>query len=315
MNAAHSVLVLTSLTTVVALGIFLLQGNLSLHHASTASSLLTVTIFPTHVLESWRVRSPGLFVSQQARIWMYVAISFWITLQMPCLGTEHQCNLCTRTFVVGIVSHITVPLNRSIRLAQAIITIFLTLRSYFWFYGPIHTLQSVPAMFSRTRRQTWIAYIDKTHESLTYWRIQEMKQATMRLRTKIARSTIRSISYFWLWYDDDTTVRAGIEGKQWRKLQVSFRSENRLLRVWADAKVAIRIPRCQRAGISFIITAILIYNIERGLDFNFTASKDDWGYGQTFALVATTPSVATVITVLLRIGKKPETKTKRVYTL
>lgn len=294
---------LTSLATVVTLGVFLLQGNLSLHHASTASALLTVTLLPTHILESWRVRSPEMFVAQKVRFWTNTVIYLWITLQMPCVGTNHDCNLCTRTYTVGFAGHIAAPFNRSTRLATSIITSFLSLRSDLWFYGIVNTLQSVPAMFSRVRRRRWIAYGDQTLETLTSWRMQDIRLGKERVRARNPNGKLWSATYIWLWYDDHTTV--AMKRAEWRRVQVSLGRETWLSRVLADIKVAIRVPRCQRATISLALAAILIYDIEKQVNMNLTASRDDWGYGQTFALVATIPSVAAAITMLLRLGKKP----------
>lgn len=154
--------------------------QLSLHHATLAISLLNITMLPTHVLESWRVRSPGIFLAQQLRLIMYFGIWLWIVFQMPCLGSESQCNLCTRTSFLGFRGHITRSLNRSWILALVLVAGYFALRTHVWFYGPAHAWGSVPALISTRRKQAWTAYIDTTQESIQNYRVAD----TQRIRAR-----------------------------------------------------------------------------------------------------------------------------------
>jgi hypothetical protein len=300
-SSTYRALILTSLATVLTLGIFSLRTELSLHHSVVASSLLTITIVPAHILESWRVRSPGLFVAQQIRLAIYCAYGWWLVLQMPCMGAEPQCNLCTRTSFFGYASRVTTDKSRSIRLAIILVTSYFWLRSVVWFYGLRHFFEAFPALFSETRKQAWNSYIDRTHDELMKWRVQSLSRARQK------NPPMRSMILFRLWYDDDATAREGIEQRRWQQTQ--FRDLGQISwigRVWGDAMLAIRVPRCQRAIAVLLLTALLIFNTEQTVKLNLTAAGNKWGYGQIFALVATVPSVADTIKLLLRLGKKRE---------
>ncbi|KAM0242196.1 hypothetical protein ACHAP5_007282 [Fusarium lateritium] len=219
---------------------------------------------------------------------------------MPCMGAEPQCNLCTRTSMLGHVGHVTTATNRSLRLAIILITSYFWLRSVFWFYGLRHFLEAFPALFSETRKQAWNAYIDRTHDDLTRWRVRHLS----RVRHG---NLLRSLTLFWLWYDDDATARRGIEQRRWGQNQFKdLQQDNWIRRVWDDAILAIRVPRCQRAIAVLLLTALLILGTEQTVKLNLTAAGNKWGYGQIFALVATVPSVADTVKLLLRLGRRRE---------
>jgi hypothetical protein len=300
-SSTYHALILTSLATVLTLGIFSLRTELSLHHSVVASSLLTITIVPAHILESWRVRSPGIFVAQQIRLAIYCAYGWWLVLQMPCMGAEPQCNLCTRTSLFGHVGRVTTDINRSFRLAIILVTSYFWLRSVVWFYGLRHFFEAFPALFSETRKQAWNSYIDRTHDELTTWRVQYLSRARQK------NPSVKSIIPFWLWYDDDATARRGIEQRRWRQNQFrDLRQTSWIRRVWGDAKLASCVPRCQRAIAVLLLTGFLILGTEQTVKLNLTAAGNKWGYGQIFALVATVPSVADTTKLLLRLGRKRE---------
>ncbi|CAF3475686.1 unnamed protein product [Fusarium graminearum] len=299
-SASYHALVLTSLATIITLGIFSIQTKLSLHHSVVASSLLTITILPTHILESWRVRSPGIFVAQQVRLAIYCAYAWWLILEMPCMGAEPQCNLCTRSSLFGHASRVATHGNRSLRLGVVLFTSYLWLRQVVWSYGPRHYFESVPATLSETRKQAWNSYIDENRDSLTTWRLRRL--ARERKYDQFSRFLIPG----WLWYDDVTTARRGIEQRRWKRfLPLDKQKVNWFVRVWEDATVAIRVPRCQRAIVALLLSVLLISDTEHTVKLNLSADRDQWGYGQILALVATIPSVADVTRLLLRLGKRP----------
>jgi hypothetical protein len=300
-SATYGSLILTSLATIITIAIFSSRTQLSLHHATVAISLLTITILPTHVLESWRVRSPGIFLAQQLRLVIYFGIRLWIAFQMPCLGSDPQCNLCTRTIFLGFHGHITTPLNRSWILITVFVTGYFALRTHIWFYGLSHALSSVPALISTTQKQAWIAYIDATQKSIQTHRLAD----TRRIRARNPRA-YPVINLFFMWYDDETTAQAGIKARSWKQAPTNAKTSSWATRVYHDAFLAILVPRCQRAIISLFLACILIFDTEKSVALNLTASRNEWGYGQIFALVATVPSVAAVVPLLLRVGRTPE---------
>jgi uncharacterized integral membrane protein len=143
--------------------------------------------------------------------------------------------------------------------------------------------------------KAWIAYIDTTQESIQNYRLAD----TQRIRARNPRA-IPAINWFFMWYDDETTARAGI------KTPTNAKTSSWATRVYHDALLAIRVPRCQRAIISLLLACILVIDTEKTVALNLTASRNQWGYGQIFALVATIPSVGAVVTLLVRIGRMPE---------
>ncbi|KAM6476495.1 hypothetical protein HDV62DRAFT_375271 [Trichoderma sp. SZMC 28011] len=290
----------------MTMSISLIKGNLSLSHSEAASSLLAITIFPTQIMQSQRIRSPGLFVAQQGQLWVQRIAYLWINLHMPCLGTVHECNLCTRSSTFGHSVHTITPLRRSFRLAVLVCLSLVTLRSYFWSYGPLHTLQPLPAMFSNTQRQKWISFIDETQESFDHFRAQLLRQQKAREKAKNPSARWWSIIYVWIWLNDTTTIKSKVERISETKPLCDSGNTKWPSRVWSDTKIALRVPRCQRAFLILIYTAVGIWDMEKTTTLNFTMSRNAWGYGQTFALIATIPSVSAVITLLLRMGRKPD---------
>lgn len=313
-KVAYGTLILTSLITVMTMSISLLRGTLSLSYSEAASTLLSITIFPMQILESQRIRSPGLFVAQQGQLWVQRITYLWINIHMPCLGIDHECNLCTRSSFLGHSGHTISPFRRSFRLAILISFSFRTLRSYLWLYGPLHTLQSVPVMFSQAQRKKWISYIDQTHESLTHSRLQRLRQQKASAKAKNPNARLWSIIYIRLWVNDQTTIQSTAKQLADRKPPCDFGNRNWLSRVWAGTKIAVRVPRCQKAFLILIYTAFSIWDMENTTTLNFTVSRNDWGYGQTFALIATIPSVTAIITILLRMGRKPDESRKLAST-
>jgi uncharacterized integral membrane protein len=106
-----------------------------------------------------------------------------------------------------------------------------------------------------------------------------------------------------MWYDDETTARAGIKDRRWRQAPTNAKTSSWAMRVYRDARLAILVPRCQRAMISLVLASVLIIDIERTVALNLTASSNKWGYGQIFAMVATIPCVGAVMALMARVGR------------
>lgn len=230
---------------------------------------------------------------------------------MPCFGSDPQCNMCTRFSSVGFVGHIVNPLNRAWILTILLVLAYLVARSHLWFYGPVHALSALPALFSVTQKKLWNAYIDETMQSLTLFRTTERRKFKIRYKTNyLGREAGPTWSWWdlWIWYDDEATVRQGIMQRDWKsapQYKENAKPPSWLSRVYKDACLAARVPRCQRAMLSMLFTCVLISDTEKTVAMNLTASRNGWGYGQIFALVATIPSVAAVGSVILRIGHQP----------
>lgn len=297
-GSTYSTLVITSLAMVITIATYLWQGGLSLHHATIASRLLTVTLLPMHIVESWRVDSPGLFVAQQVRLIMYLAVGFFLVTHMPCLGSDPRCNLCARSSTFGVVRHIVTPVNRSFHLIQLLCVVFMWFRQHAWVYGPLHLLESLKTPFSETSHQAWVWYNNEIRRSLTEWQLTNLR---------IVRSKNQwSMTPMWLWYGDDQTAREGIKQRKWRNSPVGAGQSTSLSRVYNNARLALRIPRCQRMIIALSIAGVMIADCERTVRMGLTASGNEWGYGQIFAIVATLPAVTEVAKLLPRLGRKPK---------
>lgn len=299
-SSTYSTLVITSLAIVITIAIFLWQGALSLHHATVASALLTITLAPMYVMESWRVDSPGLFMAQQVRLIMYVAVKLYLTIHMPCLGNHPQCNLCARSSTFFVDGNIVTPLNRSYQLIMMLCVVYFWFKQNLWTYGPFHLLQSLRTPFSDTSHQAWLSYNYETRRSLTEWRHTDLRI----IRSRNPR--MWSFTKILLWMDDDQTIRQGIKQRRWWTSPSSGKQNTWFGRVCDDAKLVMGIPRFQRMIAALCIAGVLIADCERTVRMNLTESGNEWGYGQIFALVATLPAVMEVTKLLLRLGRKPK---------
>ena len=166
------------------------------------------------------------------------------------------------------------------------------MQSNTWTYGPGHYFRTLPAMVSRAQRKAWASYMDETHESLKIWRERNVK----------TRKLPSFISAMWLWYDDETTVASGIKQHRWKQVTSSNSKVSRVQSSFIDAKLALRVPRCQRALLALAIAVTWIYDNEKTIKINLTQSANDWGFGQIASMVLSVPAAASLVQLLLRIG-------------
>lgn len=257
------------------------------------TSLLSLDIFPLHFIESWRVQSPGLFVAQQVRLFVYLALEFWLLLKTPCLGSQPQCNLCKRIYFL-VDDHAINRRRRAWLFFLSLMTLNLWLRGPFWAYGPYNYFESVLALFSNAHRNSWLADVTHSHSSVQAWR-------------KARRKALRR-KYFncdpWEWYDHDATAAEGIKQLRWKRSSANHTSEGRAQRVMSSAWLAIRVPRCQRALIGLIFIIIYVYNIEMTTRANVNEAAENWGYGQIATVVLSIPSLMGCLKLFLRLGKE-----------
>ncbi|KAK0740594.1 hypothetical protein B0T18DRAFT_393378 [Schizothecium vesticola] len=143
---------------------------LSLHHATVSLTVLTVVMLPLHFVESWRIESPGLFVAQQLRLGTYSAMQIWLALQAPCFGSSPECKLCTKSGVLWYSFNVASDWGRISRIAAVLIVGISWVKSTLLTYGPLHSIQAVPAMFSESRAARWSDFAKSTQSDLVAWR-------------------------------------------------------------------------------------------------------------------------------------------------
>lgn len=205
---------MTSFATVTTIVVFGASDQLSLHHCTVATSLLSVTLIPIWIASRTRTRSPGIFLAQGFRTIAYFGIRFWIFLQMPCLGSSPECNLCTRYSLFGIVSRIVTPFNRYFRFFVDGTIFFFFTRGHIWFFGCKHFLEAFPASLDDKLKTEWISYLDKTYEDSSESNRLWLEEHPKQLGSAFA--------YLQRWLDDTTPVALVI--KQ-RRATVPFRNQ------------------------------------------------------------------------------------------
>lgn len=306
-HAARATLILTSLATVATTAIFALKSSLSLAHLMIATDLMTVMMLPLHIVESWRSRSPALFVAEQVRLAIYLGVQLWLILKTPCLGSHPECNFCTRSVAFAFeIGHVVSHWERSWRIFWVGVVCFVWFRGFTYFYGLFHFFDAIPAMFSDRLKSRWIRFAVDTQHSVDSWRVHTLKYrqrewALAHPEQKAPRNFFSVIKFF-IWFDDETTVREEIKRKQWSQLSAQKHQASRLMRAIAHLKLALRTPRFQRAMIAILVSVSWIISTERFVALN-TTSANTWGFGQIFALIATVPSVASLVKLSLRIGR------------
>jgi hypothetical protein len=276
-QAVRVALAITTIGITLTASIFALQGSLSLPHAMVVVSLLTQSLYPNHFIEPWIVPSPGLYVSQQARLFAYTALSLWLALRTPCLGSTPQCNLCTDSFSWFFQGKAINHFRRASLIFSNMIVMILWLGQVFWFLGPKNYLHSFTAILSEERRNARIEYIEELHNDVQSYRAGRPKSDR--------------ISKFFLWYDDIQTLYEGLRA---RRLRVAPR-KSRFRNLAVDFRLALRVPRVQRALIAFTVAAIFTYDTEKLVKLNLASNANEWGYGQISAMILCTPSVAGVL--------------------
>ena len=289
----RATIVVTSLALVTTTAVYAMRSELSLHHAVIVQSLLTLVLLPMHIVEPWRVDSPALFFAQQIRFGAYLALSFWLNVKTPCLGSTSQCNMCTkRTAYFFYTNH---AVSRPLRASNVFTLFFIcTLwgQGQWWTYGPMHYVKTVPALLSDSKAKRWRECVIATHQSLSEWRREFKKRTPRRSQPMVA---------FFHWWSNEDTVSAWLEDKR-QELAPGLYS-TWFHRVWIDTKIAVRVPRAQRALVGVILVILYTVATERSVKMNFAEEANTWGFGQIASLILTMPAVASLLKLVMRLGR------------
>ncbi|KAK1832791.1 hypothetical protein QBC39DRAFT_256134 [Podospora conica] len=297
--ALRGTLVLTSLALVETVALFSLKTELSLQHAAVSLSLLTVVMLPLHFVESWRIDSPGLFVAQQVRLATYSAMQLWLAIQAPCFGSSPECNLCTRSTMFWVTFDEVHFLGRSFKVGAVFLVGVAWLNATLLTYGPLHSIQAVPAMFSETWAAEWAAFAKTTEGDLTAWR-----KKRVRVQRRKREWTRFAINSFLLWYEDNTPLRTAIEDRRWRRPPTRHPAPGWWQRVWTNLRLASTVPRFQRMIISLVFAVVYISNTELTVRANLDDEANGWGFGQILSMLAAVPFMASTIELAFRLGAR-----------
>lgn len=299
-GALRGTLVLTSLALVASIAIFSIQSELSLHHATVSLTLLTVVMLPLHFVESWRIESPGLFVAQQLRLGTYSAMQIWLAVQAPCFGSTPECNLCTKTGALWYSFNVVSDWGLMSRVAAVFIVGISWVKSTFLTYGPLHSIQAVPAMFSKLRAERWSEFARSTQSDLMEWRRERLRGFRRRGERKGGTWT-----HVFIWYEDTTSVKAVIGARRWaRPPKRQKEAPGWLQRVWSDLRMASTAPRFHRMVISLVFSVVYICNTEYTVRINLDDGASAWGFGQILSMATAVPFMASIIELVFRLGAR-----------
>lgn len=299
-GALRGTLVLTSLALVASIAIFSIQSELSLHHATVSLTLLTVVMLPLHFVESWRIESPGLFVAQQLRLATYSAMQIWLAVKAPCFGSTPECNLCTKAGVLWYSSNVVSDWGLITRIFPVFIVGISWVKSTFLTYGPLHSIQAVPAMFSESRAEGWSEFARSTQRDLMEWRRERLSGYRRRGERKDGTWT-----HVFIWYEDTTPVKAVIDARRWAQPPKRQKeAPGWLQRVWSDLRMASMAPRFQRMLIALGFSVVYIYNTEYTVRINLDDGASAWGFGQILSMATAVPFMASIIELAFRLGAR-----------
>ncbi|PVH88446.1 hypothetical protein DL98DRAFT_580851 [Cadophora sp. DSE1049] len=288
-QAARESLIMLSFGIVATGAIFSVQGKLSLAHSMVIVSLLTQSLIPTWLIEPWSVRTPGLFITQIVRGAVYSALSFWLVIKTPCIGSDRQCNLCTSSFVGFVKVPAIAPLRRSWILAFLAARNILSLDTMITYYGPGHYLRALVAVFSERERYRWAQYAEETHLDIQGWR--------QGYFPKKANPTLgRFINGCLYWLQHDQTLQDAFQ--EW-PLPISSGLQERTTNIFHAIWKAIQVPRIHRFIIGAGFAIIWTYDTEQVVKDNLDTNANEWGYGQISAMILSAPSVVAVMQMFI----------------
>jgi len=178
---------------------------------------------------------------------------------------------------------------------------FSWLGTTFWTYGPIHSVEAVPAMFSEARAAKWARFADVTQNDLTSWRRKELKRRRRERGGTMPWYFALELRFF-LWYEDTTPVHAIIDSRRWDRAPAPGPVPGWLRRVASDLRLASAAPRFQRMVISLLFAVVYVSNTEYMVGINLDEEANSWGFGQIFSMVAAVPFVASLVEFALRLG-------------
>lgn len=310
-SALRGTLSLTSLALVSTIAFFSLKAELSLHHAMASITLLSITMLPLHLVESWRITSPGLFIAQQLRLGIYAATQLWLVIKTPCLGSHPECNFCTQTVMFFTAYPAVNNFGRSARAFGILVVGFTWMNTTLYTYGLAHYIDAVPAMLSASRAARWAAFAENTLEDITAWRVNEVRRCQQAWASERRRRDPRQapawvgiVPKLFLWYQDTTAVKSVVDKHQWSQALRIGSGPGWRERVWLDLRLACKAPRFHRMVISLLLAVVWISSTEYSISINLTDGANKWGFGQIFSMVAAAPFVTTLVKLVLRLGAR-----------
>lgn len=220
---------------------------------------------------------------------------FWVPIRCPCAGQDPVCNLCVKVYWLGIQGSACTPLNRSVDITLVFVLLGFWLRGNIWLWGLGHMIAAIPALFSRRRRHIWREYIrvyNAEHPEIIWYKFRGKRWSFQVEDWPSIRQVV----------DERAKDQGELAAHQLRTSRLS----SWITKVLAGISSALRATRLWVTMLVLIIWALAIVNTEKTLALNMELSMDSWSYGQIFALVATVPSVYSLLQLVLRLGRTTE---------
>lgn len=295
-TTAYSALVITSLAVACSLVGVIWKGFLNLAHAWVARSLMTVMMLPPWIISSARPRDPALFLALQVRFMMFSIFILWMTIRCSCAGHDPACNLCVKGYWLGIQCSVCRPISRSFDLAMFLAFMCSWFWTNIWTFGLSHFLAAVPAIFSRRRARMWMENI-REHKRLSRPQFTSFMFRGKRRYLQLAD-----------WSKTRQVMDEQAEGGENLARYQSKTSQRPswVTRALDETASAPHAKRIWVTVVALITCALSIFNTEKALEINMVLSTNSWSYGQMFALVATVPSVYSLLRLILRLGRTTE---------
>lgn len=173
-------------------------------------------------------------------------------------------------------------------------------KSTFLTYGPLHSLQTVPAMFFESRAEGWSDFARSTQRDLIAWRRERLSGYRRRGERKDGTWT-----YVFIWYEDTTPVKAVIDSRRWARPPKRQKvAPGWLQRAWSDLRMASTAPRFQRMVIALGFSVVYIYNTEYMVRINLYDGAGAWEFSQILPMATAVPFMASIIELAFRLGAR-----------
>ena len=118
----------------------------------------------------------------------------------------------------------------------------------------------------------------------------------MRLaRMRNVGTSTRFVYKFNYWNNDDTTVSEGIKQLRWKQGPSRYDERSTTERILSGARLAIRVPRCQRACVSLVVIVFYIYDLEMTTRADVNSAANTWGYGQIATMILSIPALTSCL--------------------
>lgn len=227
---------------------------------------------------------------------MFSIFILWMTIRCSCAGHDPACNLCVKGYWLGIQCSVCRPISRSFDLAMLIAFMCSWFWTNIWTFGLSHFLAAVPAIFSRRRARMWRENI-REHKRLSRPQFTSFMFRGKRRYLQLAD-----------WSKTRQVMDEQAEGGENLARYQSKTSQRPswVTRALDETASAPHAKRIWVTVVALITCALSIFNTEKALEINMVLSTNSWSYGQMFALVATVPSVYSLLRLILRLGRTTE---------